>query len=640
MVFAPSSAPDITEGLPFDLGRLARSSVLTEAPSNTDGLDVSFGALGFRLRPSDSAPYQRGTEPNRKQQIDTSKNPGEQSLGNWWSRAMSTWDSGAGVKFYDAGTDDTASGRFYVSQGVDVWEPGEVSLLHAMAAAPGSLPAGGHGYVAQYSTSQFVEWRGETCRRFDATSVVHTATTGTTGTTMSRPITVGNYSYAASLSGVWKYDPSSSTLTKPITYTATNARVFYSKARLFIAVDNVLYTAALTASGAIGTVGTALYTHADTAWVWTGVAEAAGAVLASGYSGGTSAIFRFALDVDGSNNPILVQSGIVQEMPTGEAIRAMASYLGTSLVLGTSKGARVGQMNSAGDIQLGPLTIETTAAVTDIAFRDRFAFVSYTASHLDGRSGAARLDLSLPIGDTGRVAWAADVSLPGVDASVVEGVTMLAERAVVSTAAGLYIESATVYEAQGVLDTGRIRFGTTEPKAFCFLRVIAATNHGKVLLSATDADGVESGLVSMDDAFSTASDLPIVTSAGRPVEQYLSFRVYLNRSANTLSTPVLTALTVKAQPAAARIRLFQYPLSIFRNETDRLGARHHEEPYPRLLALEALEESAVPITVRDYRTGETYIGQIDSVNFTGPYAADRGDDGYGGVAVVVVRRLG
>jgi hypothetical protein len=640
MVFTISRPPDISEGLPFDIGRLVRDGTGQETPPDSAGFDVSFGALGFRLRPKENSAYERATEQTRKQQIDTSNAAGEQSLSNWWFRSQASWDMGAGVKWYDR-IDDTADARYYQSQGIDIWEPGELTLLRRMDVAPGTLPPGAHGYVCSFDTSAgagYLEWRGETVRRFNNAAVAHTATTGTTGTTFSQPLAVGGVAFSAGLNGVWKYDPASTSLTKPITYTlTTRARVWYTKARLFIAVANVLYAVAITKSGAL-VAGEILYTHDDTAWTWTGVTEAAGAVLASGYSSGTSSILRFALGVDGSNNPILEQSGTVQEMPHGETIRAMGSYLGTTLVLGTTRGVRVGQLNSAGDVQLGPLTVETINPVVGVTFDDRFAYATLEGGHLDGKSGAVRVDLSAPIGDTGRCAYAPDVELE--TATGIESIATLGGRVILSTTTGLFIASSSSFVTQGVLDTGRIRFGTTEQKAFRFLRVSCRTNQGAVILSVVDEAGTEQGVVSMDDTFSTTSDLPIVAPGGRLLNQYLSFRVYLNASGDATSSPVLSSLSVKAVPAAQRIRLIQYPLSLFAQEVGAQGMTYRSDPYQRLRALEVLEETSAPIRVRDYRTHETFTGQIDSINFVGPYAADRGGANYGGVATVIVRKLG
>src|SRR5690606_7868065 len=125
--YFPSTPPDVTETLPFPL-----SEALAGSFGASSDWDVTIGPLGFGLRLSEGQPYVRSTEAVRKQQFDTSREPGEQSLSSWWVRSQSSWDLGAGIRYYEPGTEEGTINRFADCRGVNVWSPGEISLLHQM----------------------------------------------------------------------------------------------------------------------------------------------------------------------------------------------------------------------------------------------------------------------------------------------------------------------------------------------------------------------------------------------------------------------------------------------------------------------------------------------------------------------------
>src|SRR5690606_22182039 len=53
-------------------------------------------------------------------------------LSSWWVRSQSSWDLGAGIRYYEPGTEEGTINRFADCRGVNVWNPGEISLLHQM----------------------------------------------------------------------------------------------------------------------------------------------------------------------------------------------------------------------------------------------------------------------------------------------------------------------------------------------------------------------------------------------------------------------------------------------------------------------------------------------------------------------------
>lgn len=633
-MFEPSTPPDWTEGLPFDLGSESATAVPSEYPPSA-GWDVTFGPLGFLLNPSAQTPYRRATEQARKTQIDSSDSPGEQSFSSWWFRSQDSWDMGAGIRWYEPGSVVETRNRFADSFGIDPWTPGEVSLLRAMSTDGVDRAATNYVSALRVGTDDgFVEAYGSTAawRPLGGSVTTFTLPSGSA----TQPAVAGSTAWIGHNGGVSKFVPTVSTST-PITCTGV-ARAWWVKARLIVAVGPVLYEVPTTYTGAL-VDDQKIFTHPDSAWVWSDVTETSGAILASGYAGGDSAIFRFTIVADEAGNPVLSGASQVGRVPPGERVTAMAVYLGSSLVLGTSLGVRVGVASEGGDVRFGPLTTSTPAPVMDVTFRDRFAYLTVTAAQPGGLSGAVRVDLSAPVGDSEApvYAWAWDAVTPSSgDAS---SIALVGDRVVLAVGAKLYIQGSTFVD-EGWLDTGGIRFGTVEPKVFRLARTVVATNGGGASLAAVAPDGSEHRVVAFTDDFRTEEDVT-VSIPGRLVNQYLSFVLRLTPNGAKTSTPVLSGLSVKAQPAPSRVRLYQYPVMCHDFELTRRGQRIGAQggAHRRLDALESLEFSGHPVRVVDNRTGEAFIGQVDSVEFSGVTAPDRSKSNFGGSALVTVRRL-
>jgi hypothetical protein len=632
-----SVAPDITETLPTLLGTSAASA----RPTNGVGWDVSIGGLGFLLHPTPSNPYERGTEPPTKRQIDTSQNPGEQSLSSWWVRTQNAWDSGAGLTwfepgsglaYYEPGTDATAEGRFGDSFGVDVWTMGQFSLLRAAGTPTAARAVDNFVCGLQVGgVSGYVEAYGNTVTWVPLAGSPETRTL--TGGSATQPAAVGGSVWVGHSGGVSKYTPGSAPVAS---FTCTgDARVWWAKARLIVALGPKLYSVAAATGGVVETVGELLYTHPDAAWAWTDVAESAGAVLASGCSSNDSGIFRFQVAADTSGIPVLQPGGQVGRFPPGERVTCMGAYLGSALVLGTSMGVRVGQVSDSGDITYGPLTVQTANPVVDVTFRDRFAYLAVTAAQPGALSGAVRVDLSSEIGNTGLYSYAWDMSVP--TSATVSSIALVGDRVVLCAGTRAYQQGDTLVP-EGWLSTGRIRFNTTEMKAFRRVRCDLSTNGGEAAVLAIPPDGSENLLVGFTDAYVPTSDIA-VSIPGRTLVQYLDVKVRLRPNTGATASPVVRSVSLKAVPAPTRTRLFKYPLSCFDREADRYGNEIAGSAYARVMALESMEETGAPVPVTDMRSGETFAGQIDSVAFQAVTSPAGAEANFGGVLTVTVRRL-
>jgi hypothetical protein len=119
---------DITEGLVYTLSNPAGS---TNYSATGEAYDVAIAGLPFFLLNSDDSPYRRVTAQYRKQQIDQSREPGEQTLTGWWLRSQSSFHYGQGIKFFEPIQDESLRFQYTESKGIDVWTKGQATLLNS-----------------------------------------------------------------------------------------------------------------------------------------------------------------------------------------------------------------------------------------------------------------------------------------------------------------------------------------------------------------------------------------------------------------------------------------------------------------------------------------------------------------------------
>jgi hypothetical protein len=119
-------SPDITDPIPYAL-----SNPQNQGNYAITGIhyDVAINGQPFFLETSDDTPYRRVTAQYRKQQLDTTREPGEQTLTGWWIRSQSSFHLGQGVKFFEPQQDESLRFQYTYSKGCNVWEKGQVSLL-------------------------------------------------------------------------------------------------------------------------------------------------------------------------------------------------------------------------------------------------------------------------------------------------------------------------------------------------------------------------------------------------------------------------------------------------------------------------------------------------------------------------------
>ena len=120
---------DITEAIPYVL---SNPPVNSSYNGSTVAYDIAIAGQPFFLETSDDSPYRRVTAQYRKQQIDQTREPGEQTLTGWWIRSQSTFHLGQGIKFFEPAQDESLRFQYTYSKGCDIWTKGQVTLLNSL----------------------------------------------------------------------------------------------------------------------------------------------------------------------------------------------------------------------------------------------------------------------------------------------------------------------------------------------------------------------------------------------------------------------------------------------------------------------------------------------------------------------------
>ena len=631
---------DITEGIPYVLSNPVGA---TNFSSTGEAYDVAIAGLPFFLLNSDDAPYRRVTAQYRKQQIDQSREPGEQTLTGWWVRSQSSFHLGAGIKFFEPVQEESLRFQYTESKGVDVWTRGQATLLNDTASFyAGAAPAQLIGLNDGTNDCIYVT-DGTALKKITTGGTATTITQAGTASTIYSITTDGSNYYFINGTKVHKGSVGVTPADSEIydTPSTTRATIRYVKQRLILAKGNVLYelNANATASAALPT---ALYTHPNANWVWSSIAEGPQAIYVSGYdpNGTSSSVFKITLNTATANSlgfPTLETPTVIIDMPEGERINDFDVYLGVYAVLATNLGFRVGIADATGDVQYGPLLFKD-APCNNIAFRDNFAYLS---SKVDGEAGLVRVDLSTTVlGNSLFFPWAWDLVAAGTTTTATEVAFFgNSDRVAFTNGNNTWAESTTSLVATGYLRTGYIRYNTLETKIFKLIQARVDTTNGGLNVDSVDyADNFF-----RIGTFAQGSAVPEVNvSYPQAAQEYLGFQFTLTRSTTDVTKgPLFTGYQVKALPAIPRQRLIQYPLSCFDHESDHFGVEIGFEgsAYDRMSQLESVENVGDTIRVEDFRTGESYIGLIEELDFRNNTPSDKRFSGYGGVLLVTIRTV-
>jgi hypothetical protein len=716
---------DITEELAIDL---SVSSDTQLYGLDSVSYDIAVNDKPFFIAATDEQPYRRESAPSKREQIDQTTEPGEQSFTGWWFRSQSSFHLGAGAKYFEPSQDETLRFRFQDSEGVDVWTKGQTSLLkdvdtsHVTTTSnlklrsiresnrDEALLLDGHDVdkvfprisfsinnkaltsnVATLTTTAVhglaigmeVDISGvdatfngtyrvkavptTTTFTYDKTAAdVVSAAVSPVGTGTSDIIHFIDYNsgsedpvYAICDDGTTAYwvtnDDDAGTnkghvykkvltadsttadteMFKINSYLFTDGKVAmeWVKGRIILAADNKVYE--LTPSSS--SLPSPIFTHPNTDYTFTSIAESGAAIYVAGYAGTQSSIYKFTLSDAGAITS-LTSAVVSAQMPDGELIYAIKQYLGY-MMIGTSKGIRAAIISpDDGSISYGPLVAETEQPVYDFAFRDRFAWAT---AEVNGKGGLIRIDLSEQISPF-RFAYAHDIFKNVAKNCKAVAFLGTSDRKIFALDTDFsYIEAATRLVSTGYLRTGFIRYATLENKYFKFLKVRGTLNTTTTIdvNSITGAE-VDTLLYNVTDE-NLNEDLGVA----RPTsgQEFLAFKFTLKRdTANTANGAVMTGYQVKALPAIFKQRLIQYPLFCYDVEMDKynnLVGSEDDRAFDRIVALEELEKNGNIVVVQDFRTDETFSALIEEIRFFSATPPSERFNGFGGKLLLTVRKL-
>jgi hypothetical protein len=772
--------------------------------------DFALAGIPFYSGIDDSHPYLRQTSAFKKDQIDTAVTPGEQSLQGWWYRSQNSADLGAGIVYNDTLRDDTIVRRFRASCNVDVFsEPGKVKLLPGLATVrrndvtPENPERGWRQLVAAKAQSYDASnlpglgapkeenaWGMYAVYRGDDFDHVYVVRNGTVANALPTPDTdeddevhywVPEYegqpgprvnSIVGIAGGVVIATQYGCYMQSNGTYTAKYSNVLdlvdVAKERLWCADGRYLWHVDATpANGAMETLTStkSYYKHADPTWKWVAIAEGPNRVYFAGspdselataenlnasnmQPANHSIIYATGLDQQGNSNLVqtLYAPVAVAELPDGEYISSMISYLGTYLILGTSAGVRVALMDGNGGLVVGPLVCETVNPVEHLSAYNNFVWAagqpririqendginveSAATQWLAASPTLIKIDLSkITQANSLMFAWSEDQSYPGpnIDAfSAIEslgtakpkaipapsifGLVVLSqgpsylggadkdavrgdtkrgpviamsyhinvEREKFLAAIGGNEESAycpggaaTVIASTenngtyvpgysnahyysgffqggivvtdnnssrpwGAIQTGRIRFDTSENKIFQYLRSTfeSSIDNCRVAVAYSADNGTKDYIFSETLALAEsdamgAKSLETRASDAQP-HHWISYlfelrspwewtdetqTTYINLP-NPVGAPHFTGYQVKAQPANVRQRMIQIPFLMYPREASHHGKIVERSVTTRLFEIEKAEELNAVVLFQDFGTGETRPVLIEELKY-------------------------
>lgn len=716
---------NITEKIPVTIG----NPVSNQYYNNTGvAFDIAIGGQPFFLLNDDNQPYRRVTAQYRKQQIDQTREPGEQTLTGWWLRSQSSFHLGQGIKFFEPAQDESLRFQYTYSKGCNVWEKGQITLLPTTFTThltTGDLQPNKRPFqiMRSISPSWTITNKALTSNVATLTIGSHKLTVGATvnvnnvdstfngtyvltavgATTISYALTASNVTsvssagtvtqdsillwdqydvdkidiggdithfesatpepiYAICDDGTYAYwitnkvaggankihvykklltedDTVSATLMFNATgIVASNAVMEYTKERIIMCVNDKVYEFATTASALPG----AVYTHNDPDHIFTSITSSGAAIYIAGYGGIQSNIYKFTLTTAGAM-PTLTSAITAAELPVGEVAYRIYYYLGF-MAIGTSLGLRVAAVSDTdGSIAYGPLLFETTQPIYDVAGYDKYLWCT---TNVDGNPGVTRVNLGQQIGSL-VFAYAWDLYDPQTTGFVTTSCSFMGNTQQLSfctanngTSDGdIYIQDPEDLIPSGTIRGGYVRYNTLENKIFKYVTPKFDSTNGGLTVQSVDQYGNEYNLGSYTQG-STVDEIGISYPVG--AQQYLGFIFTFTRSTtDNTKGPVFTGYQLKVLPAIPRQRLIQFPCSCYDSESDKFGnkAGYDGAAYDRVKALEAIESNGDTIVITDFRTGETFTGIIEELDFINKTPTDKRYSGYGGTLLATIRTI-
>lgn len=642
---------DISEDVVEELGTsLSASEGAGSFGPDSMRWDCSIGGLKFLFGNNDQFPMTRQTAQFRRERIDTERNPGEQSLENGlWIRSQASWHYGAGLSSAEPleVNSEEAAFRYYQGGGVDPWTPGQVQLLNRTASVfPQSAASGQqllgvetgvlltHGvnltYITNAGASTAVSWGGVD--------------------TIFSITDTGQVYLVSDVVGIWKGTlPSSagSKIYNKYYTTPTYSLVRWVKSRLMYAENQGIWEITdLSPSSA--TLSAPFFANPNSGWRWTDFADGPNAIYASGYSKESSQIYKIGVTSDTTGVDLAVPV-VVVDMPRGEDVISMYSYVGSFIVIGTTAGVRIAKIESDGSLTLGPLVFNGKRVRDAVGFGE-YLYVTYEDGVDRGArtygAGLRRINLGQILNrDPLQFAWANDLTAPTNFDGAAVSVTVAGGKLWFAVDGAGVVKQQDTFVSSGWIETGRIRLGTMEKKAWRDLRMIAPDDltgsvAGKASVFGTTSPSTWETVLTLQPGTTDGYGKLNAAAPGTATDLYLAFN--LTSTTDNTSSARLTGYQVRAVPAPQKTELVKVPLLMFDFETDKQGAKYGKEgnAFAKFTALKQMEQLGATVAFNDFTTGEVkevYVEEVTYYRLTPPSLGNR--KGSGGICMVTMRTV-
>ena len=581
---------------------------------------------------SDNNRISRITTTYQKERIDQGTLTGEQSLTNWWLRSATSWHHGAGEQYYDADSSDLY--RYYESNNIDPWTLGELKLLPATT----NLTTSSATSPATVSSGTFYISGGAVKFYNGSTTTTTSLGTSTTAQTLTSD---GTYALVGTNDGIYQVSTALAVTKlyskKASVTTQTVQSIAYVKDRIVAGImhDNTdmnLYELARNPSSPPVTMasGDIRFTFANSSITFNSIAELPSAVVVAYTQGAISRVQMYTINPT-SPTAAIVGPTIIAELPRGETVNQLRTYLNEYVILATTKGLRIGTIGTDGQsFTYGPINVD--GDVKDVAQDESYVYA--TRSNLvSGSAGLWRLNLGQAI-DNG-YAYAPDLV---TDSNVPNGVAFVGTTGLkfMTSSSGTWVEHATTLAASGYLSSGLIRWGTGEKKQPVSLSIKSDPDSSGTLGFNLDDNA---------DQLLTTGTVPFGPNTEAALASYISpadvFQVTFNFARDTTTSslgPTLTEWQIRALPSPLRSRTITIPLLCYEEERDPNGNTRVSSPWERIQYLESIEQNGGAVLYQDFNSGEERICVIRAIQFE-QTAPPTFASGFGGIVTLQLQTI-
>jgi hypothetical protein len=360
------------------------------------------------------------------------------------------------------------------------------------------------------------------------------------------------------------------------------------------------------------------------------ISELPGAVVVAYTQGAISRVQMYTINPT-SPTAAIVGPTIIAELPRGETVNQLRTYLNEYVILATTKGLRIGTVGSDNQsFTYGPINVE--GDVKDVAQDESYVYA--TRSNLvSGSAGLWRLNLGQAI-DNG-YAYAPDLV---TDSNVPNGVAFVGTTGLkfMTSSSGTWVEHATTLAESGYLSSGLIRWGTGEKKQPVSLSIKSDPDSSGTLGFNLDDNA---------DQLLTTGTIPFGPNTEAALASYISpadvFQVTFNFSRDTTTSslgPTLTEWQVRALPSPLRSRTITIPLLCYEEERDPNGSTRISIPWERINYLERIEQNGGAVLYQDFSTGEERVCVIKAIQFE-QTAPPTFASGFGGIVNIQLQTI-